>query len=160
MAVRTSRSIPPPQPPPPGRRLIKLTGTLAATVVLILSFSHAASAAPNNGSFDKLLALNPGLSAAEIRTSMKEAAAASGLTYSQAITTALEEAKRHTVWPTEWRHGCICPVKPWWPLHDRVPWHGPVCRRYLFRRVLHVRHLPRARGDLLFHDTGHRGSNI
>ena len=73
----------------------RLTGTLAASAALILTIGGTASAAPNDNAFSQLLKLNPGLSAAELEKSMHEAAAATGLTYDQAIATALDEAERH-----------------------------------------------------------------
>ncbi|WP_212817699.1 YiiX/YebB-like N1pC/P60 family cysteine hydrolase [Polymorphospora rubra] len=68
---------------------------MVATTTLILTFGGTAWAAPSEGAFTRLLKLNPGLSATELESSMHEAAAATGLTYDQAVTTALGEAEHN-----------------------------------------------------------------
>jgi hypothetical protein len=62
----------------PGCSLASLTGALAAATALILIFGGTARAALNDDAFGRLLALNPGLSAAELEESMHEAAAVTG----------------------------------------------------------------------------------
>ena len=77
------------------RNLARATGTLAAAAVLVLTMGGNAWASPKADAFNRLLAFNPGLSATELKRSMMEAAAATGLTYDQAVTTALGEAESH-----------------------------------------------------------------
>ncbi|WP_143590720.1 hypothetical protein [Thermoactinospora rubra] len=84
-----------PQLSPKRASLARLTGALAAAAAFALAAGGTASAAVDDDAFTRLLQLNPGLSAAELERSMREAAATTGLTYDKAIMTALAEAESH-----------------------------------------------------------------
>jgi uncharacterized protein YycO len=81
--------------PPQGRKAGQLIGVLAAAGAIVLASADLAMAAPVDKAFNRLLKLNPGLSAAELRASLREAAAANGMTYEKAVKTALAEAERN-----------------------------------------------------------------